>query len=640
MKFKWVFMQATPSVVETIGPQEKLKFSKRNTFLKQFVLLETLLFVILFGWYVADVDHHCKTAVRDELEVAGGALNHMIEHSVFHTESMIKYIGILISQHGNDHEYIKNLVLQYQAQINLNNMLSWSSMSWADAEGNIVLDSRKGVLENFETPESHRLFLLQTKSHPWKLRANKPNLSESFDHKVVAIGIGVADEESKFLGTLFTTFDLEKFKERLQQKIGRFQKDIEFVVVDEDGDLLAQSEGSTLWRDNKDLINKTIIRHGSNLKQDLNLYLPSSSLFGLGKNLMLQRKAPYTYYMVTANKQHYNYRIILESLSKTLFHLALILMICFILNLFIIRVIVRPVLQLAASAHDIGLGKKEVKIKNYSSKELDTLATSLRRLVSQQYDLITANEKLRFLVTKAEAGNEAKSEFIRNIQHELRTPLNHIICGSNLLSSEFAGAINKEYLDHISMINESGKDLLTAINNIIAVADFESGNIKLYEGKYSLYEIVETALSNLLPKITENKLKLEVNLEKKLPKIMADHQQMVTAISHILSNSIDFTKTGGLIKVSASRRDSSIEIEIMDSGIGIDPKDLNAIKLAFAQSGGVLTKMNKGLGLGLCIVQSIIDLHGMFLQIESEKNKGTIVRIIIPKKRIAYDKKK
>jgi PAS domain S-box-containing protein len=236
------------------------------------------------------------------------------------------------------------------------------------------------------------------------------------------------------------------------------------------------------------------------------------------------------------------------------------------------------------------------------------------------------------------AANRSKSEFLANMSHELRTPLNAIIGFSDFMRSlgndEFNGASVREYANHI---HESGKHLLSIINDILDIAKIESGRFELAECEIAVAALVEPCIRLVKNRADEQKVALEMSIPGDLPRLRCDQRKFKQAVINLLSNAVKFTPPGGSVRVTAERvPGQGMTIAVADTGIGIDAKILPHICNAFVQADSGLNRKFEGTGLGLTLTKAIVELHGAILSISSELGAGTTVQIKLPENRVEW----
>lgn len=249
-----------------------------------------------------------------------------------------------------------------------------------------------------------------------------------------------------------------------------------------------------------------------------------------------------------------------------------------------------------------------------------------------------AQEKAEAAQLESEKANLAKSTFLANMSHEIRTPLNAIIGFSDLMLMGLHGEIKEQkYLDYLSDIKGSGEHLAAVIKDILDLSKIEAGKWQLKETEFSLTNCATDAAKMLEPQAKQKNIVLSYDqsqLDQSL-KLFGDMHAIKRAIINLLSNAVKFTNDGGLIQSSASKAlDGSVVIEITDNGIGIPSNRLAHVLNPFEQCEEAYDLNEEGTGLGLPIVQKLIELHEGVFTLASEVGKGTRAIISIPQKRV------
>ena len=229
-----------------------------------------------------------------------------------------------------------------------------------------------------------------------------------------------------------------------------------------------------------------------------------------------------------------------------------------------------------------------------------------------------------------EVANKHKSEFLANMSHELRTPLNAIIGFSEVLSERMFGEVNEKQADYLKDIHESGKHLLSLINDILDLSKIEAGRMDLELSSFDLPSALSNAMTLVRERAQRHAIALSLEVDKRLGSFQADERKFKQIVVNLLSNAVKFTPDGGRVDVSAKPLDDRIEIAVRDTGIGIAPEDHAAVFEEFKQVGRDYTRKAEGTGLGLALTRRFVELHGGQVRLDSAPGKGSTFTITLP----------
>ena len=235
-------------------------------------------------------------------------------------------------------------------------------------------------------------------------------------------------------------------------------------------------------------------------------------------------------------------------------------------------------------------------------------------------------KQIEKVATEAQHANQAKTRFLFNMSHDIRTPMNAIIGYTQLLENNLDN--KKQALDYISKLKSSSTILLSLINYILEMTQIESGKLDLKKEIGDLDDLVKNINVVVEPLIKEKKLHYSYHLEIKHHHIICDKTKLREIVLNILSNAIKYTPEGGNVElliqeISFENNKVKYHFIIIDNGIGMKEDFLPYIFEEFTREKTSTESKVPGVGLGLPIVKSLIDMMNGTIQVESKLNKGT-----------------
>jgi two-component system cell cycle sensor histidine kinase PleC len=276
----------------------------------------------------------------------------------------------------------------------------------------------------------------------------------------------------------------------------------------------------------------------------------------------------------------------------------------------------------------------------FLAKGLNSTALAMLEFRAEKDALIAEIEEEKSISDearrRAEAANVAKSRFLATMSHELRTPLNAILGFSEVMKCELLGPMqNANYKEYAANIHDSGRHLLQVINEILDLSRIEAGRYELHEEPVRLCEVVEDCLRLLHLRAESKGLQVVLEFAKGLEQIWADERAIRQICLNLMSNALKFTPRGGRITLIVTHTpDGGQMLVVKDTGPGIPKEEIQGVMQAFGQGSLAHQTAEGGTGLGLPIVQNLVNLHGGTFELRSELRKGTEAMVILPKSRV------
>lgn len=254
----------------------------------------------------------------------------------------------------------------------------------------------------------------------------------------------------------------------------------------------------------------------------------------------------------------------------------------------------------------------------------------------------------------AEAATRFKSEFLASMSHELRTPLNAIMGFSEVLRDGLAGPLDARQIEYVSDIYDSGEHLLALINDVLDLSKIEAGKMSLDTEPVDMAQLLRGCLSIVKEKAMAHRIVLTARIPDTLGMAMLDPRKCKQIVYNLLSNAVKFTPDEGQVELRAavvSRAQAFdaiaacdrvaqpmcddgesllLQLEVCDSGIGIDRADLRRLFEPFVQIDSSLSRQYQGSGLGLTLVRRLCALHGGTVGVRSSKGRGTTFGVWLP----------
>jgi signal transduction histidine kinase len=214
------------------------------------------------------------------------------------------------------------------------------------------------------------------------------------------------------------------------------------------------------------------------------------------------------------------------------------------------------------------------------------------------------------------------------VSYELRSPLTNVIGFTQLLAEGTVGPLNERQKDYAGHILRSSAALMAIIDDILDLATIDTGEIELTLGQVDIRETIRAAVEGVQDRIAEAELKLVIDAPASIGSMIADAKRLRQVLFNLLSNAVGFSKKGQAITVTAERADGEVVFRVRDEGRGISPEMISRVFDRFESH--TKGSRHRGVGLGLSIVRSFVELHGGRVAIDSTPGRGTVVTCTFP----------
>jgi signal transduction histidine kinase len=232
-----------------------------------------------------------------------------------------------------------------------------------------------------------------------------------------------------------------------------------------------------------------------------------------------------------------------------------------------------------------------------------------------------------------ERANRLKSEFLASMSHELRTPINALIGYSALLIDGVLGEINDRQRDALRRGRAAAEHLLALINDILDLAKIEAGKMPLHLEEVELRDVIAEVAQQIEPMVRKKTLEFVIDIGMECPALYTDRTKVRQVLLNLLSNAVKFTNRGRVSVVARGADESNgVRIEVVDTGIGIREKDLQAIWEDFRQVDGSRTREYGGTGLGLSITRKLLERLGGTVNVRSKYGEGSVFSVLLPQR--------
>lgn len=291
------------------------------------------------------------------------------------------------------------------------------------------------------------------------------------------------------------------------------------------------------------------------------------------------------------------------------------------------RRVTEPLKSLTLAARQIARGNYSAREPVKTDDELGELADAFNRMaqrIGESHSLLGVRvEESEALAVQLHQASKAKSEFLAMMSHELRTPLSAIAGYAEILQLGMRGQLNEAQQLDLSRIQANQEHLLRIINDILDLAQVESGQLQVSAQAVPISDVVNDVEPIVLPLIAGRQLVYSVQAALHTFEVSGERDRLTQVMVNLIANAVRFTEHGGRITVHGEERDGRVRIHVTDTGIGIAPDKHDAIFQPFVQAESGASRRAQGTGLGLAISRRIAEAMGGTLTVKSALGQGS-----------------
>ena len=273
-------------------------------------------------------------------------------------------------------------------------------------------------------------------------------------------------------------------------------------------------------------------------------------------------------------------------------------------------------------------GRPRVELVN--AEPIEYLGRPCAILMNLDISDMQAAENTRAALAQAQSASHAKTQFLSSMSHELRTPLNAVLGFSSLLRHEAADRLAPRQLEQLDHIQQAGWHLLRLINDVLDVSRIEAGQLGVDLRGVELAPLLDEALQMSQPPAMRARITLRAHYRDAAPAwVLADATRLRQVMLNLLSNATKYNREDGSVDISVIRRDGHVEIEVADTGLGMDADQLAHLFEPFNRLGRERQGF-EGTGIGLALARQLMLLMNGQVHVTSEPGRGTRVVLILP----------
>ncbi|MFT6077061.1 MAG: signal transduction histidine kinase [Myxococcota bacterium] len=564
-----------------------------------FSIIVTFVMIFMTAIFIFYSFYEYKKNSCKILDIEASAINDVIVDAFSYSNRINSYIGQkIVKNDTEDLNFILNLFREvdkmslFRQMNNDVSILSWTSFDWVDKNNLQTVNSGIGIRKNPPNMSS-RQYTESARENPWISQISFPTLGNPSQTWVIPFGTGITDNEDNFLGIVVVGFNISAFEKKIQQKL---TSEAIFVIIDEDSNIILQSQSKEF-------------DHKSDFYKKINAQERFVEKSGVLTKKISTPKNKFFYYK---KMDDYPYTILVGYNDNYLYDKFINLILPHLIEFIVITIFFLMILYL--------------------------FKTRILALLSVE----------RSLKEQLKQSSQAKTDLLKNISHDLRNYISGISGLANIMTLEKSPhVIKKSTREELSnkllqdkefsrLICDSADEMLGYVRDLLDIDQAESGCIRLdtFE-ECDIKDLFEKILFLNKEFVESHQITIKTSIDDDLETLRCDKRRLRSVLDNLITNAVKYSPKGGNIDIVAINCDDSgkktIYIEITDSGIGMDKKE---IKKALSGDGMEIKKSNLKQpvdchGIGMPLVKKIIDAMEAKMEIKSNKGKGTTIKIWI-----------
>ncbi len=510
---------------------KKLLFSRDYSI---FALITILVSILSISVLVFVLNQDRLENQNRSLKKQSKNISAIIFESFSHTNRINSHLGKQIAENGaDDLNFILELFQKAdKIQHKDKGLFSWTSFDWVNSKNHQTVNSRIGVRKN-PPNMSHRQFSYKSPKNPWTLQVSYPVLGNPSKMWVIPAGTGITDKNGKYLGSIVVGFNIVEFTSKVESRIN---KNVSFIVLDEDLNIIMQS------RDN------VLARNDSFFKNNVDIAKFNKNLGVLDQSI-ISGDIHYSYYEKIKNHPY----IIITGFNKAFLDQEFnSLILPYILQIVGMTIFFLIILYLF-----------KVRITN----------------------LLVVERRLRQALYRT---NQTKTKLIRAATHDLKNYVFGISGLAKLILDKKSKAQikNNEDLEFTQTIYNQSEELMYFVEDLLDTNQSDNSELSLGRiGHANVKEIISRMILLNNNFSIKNKVSVYIDVEDNIPEIKCDVRRLKQIFSNLIINAIKYSKEGGIVNVQAKylKKEGLIYVQVSDQGIGMDKKEVEMALSGFGE---------------------------------------------------------